>query len=172
MPAMKNRSRGVTLVELMTALSVLAVLVAIAVPSFRTFSVESRITATANDLATALNLARSEALRSSAPGVVCASANGTTCSGSTNWATGWIAFADANGDGAPAAAEIRQVWPAVTAPVTVTAGGSSVTWNLMGMKSTAGAFEFQIASTGCVVSRRVVTQVIPTGSVSTHREIC
>src|SRR5262245_15057943 len=98
-PSMKHRSRGMTLLELMMALAVVAVLTAIAVPGIRQFMSNSRTTATTNDLVSALNLARSEALRRTANAVVCASDDQETCSGGTDWATGWIAFTDPNANG-------------------------------------------------------------------------
>lgn len=55
--------RGLTLVELMVTLTVLAVLLGIAVPSFRSLIESSRLTSQANDLLHGLQTARSEAIR-------------------------------------------------------------------------------------------------------------
>lgn len=81
-------SRGFTLVELLVTVAVLSILLAVAVPSFQSFLANNRMASQANDLITALNLARSEAIRRSANVTVCASSTGTTCTG--GWAQGWI----------------------------------------------------------------------------------
>ena len=55
-----TRSRGFTLVELMTALGISAILVAIAVPTMRAFIENSRIRAASESLQNGLALARNE----------------------------------------------------------------------------------------------------------------
>lgn len=57
------RPRGFTLVELMTALGISAILVAIAVPTMRSFIENSRIRAASESLQNGLALARNEAVR-------------------------------------------------------------------------------------------------------------
>src|SRR5436309_3565173 len=93
---MKGTQRGFTLLELMTALTVLAILVGIATPSFRQFSANSRTVASANSLANALAVGRSEALRRGSPVAICASLDGIACN-TTNWSQGWLVFTDGSG---------------------------------------------------------------------------
>jgi type IV fimbrial biogenesis protein FimT len=83
-----SSSAGFTLVELMITLLVGAILLGIAVPSFRNFVQDSRLTTESNSLVYSLNLARSEAVKSDGSVEVCASTNGTSCGGL--WASGWI----------------------------------------------------------------------------------
>lgn len=83
--------RGFTLVELLVTMAVAAILLTIAVPSYQNFVINSRMAAQANDLITALNLARSEAVKRGANVTICASSNGTGCTGS--WHQGWIVSA-------------------------------------------------------------------------------
>jgi type IV fimbrial biogenesis protein FimT len=59
---MKNRL-GFTLIELLITIVVLAVLLTLAAPSFRDVIQNNRVTAQANELVSALNLARSEAVK-------------------------------------------------------------------------------------------------------------
>lgn len=58
-----RRSAGFTLVELMMVVAILAIVMAIAVPSFNTMIKNNRLVAASNDLAGALHYARSEAVR-------------------------------------------------------------------------------------------------------------
>ncbi len=84
-----ERLRGFTLVEMLVALAVLAVLLAIAAPSFTEASLPSKLRSTANSLVGAAQLARSEAIKRDAVVTLCVSANGATC-GAGNWSQGWI----------------------------------------------------------------------------------
>jgi type IV fimbrial biogenesis protein FimT len=91
------RPRGFTLLELMVTLFIVSIVVAAAVPSFKSMAVRNRLVTYTNDFIATVNLARSEAVRRAAPVTICHSDDGTTCSGS--WNDGWITFADADGNG-------------------------------------------------------------------------
>ena len=94
--------QGVTLIELMIALAILAILVAIAAPSFRDTIARSRVQSAVADLSASFSLARSEAIRTGIQTVVCPSVDLTSCSlaAVADWSTGWIVLADANRNGA------------------------------------------------------------------------
>ncbi len=92
-----RRSNGFTLVELMITVAVVAILSAIAYPSFQSTIRSNRVTAGHNELLGLVNLARSEAVRSNNGGGVCGSSDGNTCD--NNWSGGMMAFSDANKDG-------------------------------------------------------------------------
>jgi type IV fimbrial biogenesis protein FimT len=171
---MKHRSRGMTLLELMMAVSVVAILTAIAVPGFRQFMSNSRTTATTNDLVSALNLARSEALRRASNAVVCASDDQATCSGDTDWATGWIAFADPNADGDVDADELLRSWPAVEGGVTVEGGSSSVTYTAMGMRQlpAAATITFTVVAPACNGVHAGETEVQISGAIRSRKVAC
>ena len=70
---------GFTMVELLTALAVLAVLLALAVPNFNDASLSARLNGFANSLVASAQVARSEAIKRNSNITLCASANGTTC---------------------------------------------------------------------------------------------
>ncbi len=85
-----DRNKGFTLYELMITLAVGAIIVSVGVPGFSSMVQNNRAVTHSNDLITALNLGRSEATRRGVPIQVCSSTDGATCSGSTDWSTGWI----------------------------------------------------------------------------------
>ena len=91
---------GVTLIELMVTIAVLAVIVTLAVPSFAGIINSNRLATAANELGTSLQLARMEAIRRNAPISTCAStdaeAGAPSCDADT-WGQ-WITFVDANGN--------------------------------------------------------------------------
>lgn len=89
---MRSRITGFTLFELVITLAVAAVIVGMAAPSFTSMIQAGRAQSLADDFATTLNYARTEALKLSTRVSVCASDNGTSCSGS--WSDGWIIFQD------------------------------------------------------------------------------
>jgi len=89
------RQRGMTLVELMFTIFIMAVLAMLAVPSFRDASLGSRLAATANSLHGSIQIARSEAIKANAAITLCASADGVGCATAGDWDQGWIVI---NGD--------------------------------------------------------------------------
>lgn len=97
---MKMQS-GFTLLELMITVSVAAILLAVGVPGFQEFVRNNRQAAEVNKLVATLQLARSEAIARNKLVGVCptTAADNDSCSGSTNWATGWIVFVDESSNG-------------------------------------------------------------------------
>ncbi|KAA2283916.1 GspH/FimT family pseudopilin [Arenimonas fontis] len=79
-----SRSGGFTLIELLVTVAVLAVVLGLAVPSFQGIIQRNRLTAAANELVAAVQLARAEAIRRNRQVVLCPTLDGAACSGS-NW---------------------------------------------------------------------------------------
>ena len=95
---MSSKIKAFTLIELIVTLAVAAVLAAIAAPSFAEIINNNRQTTEINELAAALHLSRSEAIKRGVNVTTCRSSNGTSCTG--NWQDGWIVFQDTDDDGA------------------------------------------------------------------------
>lgn len=113
----KNIS-GFTLVELMVTLAVAAILLTVAVPSFTDLIRTNRLTTKTNLFTTALNLARSEAIKRNVKVVVCKGANGA-CNTGNEWEDGWTVFADQDDDGVVDAGEAVRVFEALSGGFTL-----------------------------------------------------
>lgn len=86
---MSCRMRGFTLIELMTTITVAAVLMAVAAPSFIEFRRNSALVAATNTLTASLNSARSEAMKHGAFAMV-------VPEDGADWKKGWVVFVDKN----------------------------------------------------------------------------
>jgi type IV fimbrial biogenesis protein FimT len=104
-----NGQAAFTLLELLTTVVVVAIVAAIAVPSYRMIIQSGRLTTQIYDFAAALNLARSEAVKRGFAVTVCPSTDLATCTGSTNWEQGWIVFVDVNSNQTVDTSDAREV---------------------------------------------------------------
>lgn len=129
--------RGFTLIEMLITLAVGSILLALAVPAFRTFMQNDQLMTGSSTLSMALYAARAEAIKEDTPVQICASANGTSCSGANTWETGWIVLSTAAG------ATPVQVAGAQPTGTTVRAGGAvnTITFSSTGLSNTAAAFK-------------------------------
>ena len=91
-----SRQFGYTLGELLTSLSVVSILGAIAIPGMQDIMLNNRRVSITNEFSYALQMARSEAITRNQRVTVCASTSGVSCASSDYWAQGWIIFNDAD----------------------------------------------------------------------------
>ena len=80
-PSMTMKMRGLTLMELMVTVAIMAILLVLAAPSFNSFLARGRLIGAAEGLAQDLQLAKSEALRRNASVTISFSTLGAWCYG-------------------------------------------------------------------------------------------
>jgi type IV fimbrial biogenesis protein FimT len=92
------RDAGFTLWELLNTLAVAGVLLGLAVPSFRSFVLDSRLTADVNAFVLAVQMARSEAAKRGEIVIVCKTADLIRCGGNElDFDAGWMVFVNSDG---------------------------------------------------------------------------
>jgi type IV fimbrial biogenesis protein FimT len=104
-----KKFNGLTLLEVMVALAIIAILSSLAAPSFTQMIQSNTISSNVNTFLADMRFARSESIRRGGGVVMCRSdapeavnpacANGSGPDGN-GWASGWIVFQDWNNDGA------------------------------------------------------------------------
>jgi type IV fimbrial biogenesis protein FimT len=148
-----KRQSGITLVELMVTIAIMAILLVIGLPSYQYITESYRMSAEANNLLGDLQYARGEAIREGQGVTVCSSTNSTTatptCSNSSAWQTGWVVFSNPTAAANPVAGTVLRVQAPFTAkgtPDTFVAGSglSAITYNREGFATTAAGFASQL----------------------------
>ncbi len=135
MHASPNRQSGFSLIELLTTLVVVAILIAVAAPSYREAQLQGQATSQANDFVIAVTTARAEAVKLSQP--VRVSALGT-------WDAGWIVATDANSDGAINGTDI-EIQRGVAANPTFN-------WTVVGNATSAAVLDLRFDGQGRLVA--------------------
>lgn len=123
--AVKGKQQGFTIIELLVAVAIFAILAGIGVPSFVDYMANSRLTASTNELVAAMQYTRSESIRRNARVAICPSTDGASCSGANAWEAGWIIYTDANNNAMPdMPADIIRVQSALDGQLTISGNGS------------------------------------------------
>jgi len=139
----KRRAFGFSMTELVVVMSLVAILAAIAVPSFKYVTTSNRISSELNGLLGNLQYARSEAVKQGLPVTVCSSTDGATCNGGAVWQSGWIVFLDSNSNQTVDAGEtVLQVQNAFSSTDTFLPDNgafSAITFNREGYAATNAA---------------------------------
>ncbi len=149
--------RGLTVVEMMITVAILAIGLGIAVPSYRELTVQHRLSVSANEFLSALHLARSEAVRRAQQVVVCRSSDGESCATTADgWESGWIVFADVNGNQRrDETEELLRAWGPLPAGITLSINRAELRTAISYMPNariaqvgaTAGSFSLCASST-------------------------
>lgn len=155
-----------TLIELMVALAVVAILSLIAVPNMRAIIQNNRVMTLSNDFLSDINLARSEAIKRVVNVRICtwdstSTPSAPACNGGGNWSLGRAVWADMNSDGVLNAGELVRSREGL-APMTLTPNAavdpiifnsrgvpaSNVTFRLCDDRGTAFAKNITVNATG------------------------
>ena len=128
---MKNLA-GFTMIELMVVVAVIAVTMAIALPSFNEMVANNRVTSETNRIVSDIQLARSEAMKRGVRIVMCRSADTTAvtpaCGGTSHtWTNGWLLFASGDNNSTYEAASdtLLKVGHAASNQITIKTNGIS-----------------------------------------------
>ena len=89
---------GFTLIELLIVITITAILLGMAAPSFSELIQSHRLTGHINQLVSHLSYARSEAVKSNRNAILCKSRDGMNCSNTSQCEEGWILFVDSDKD--------------------------------------------------------------------------
>lgn len=166
-------SRGVTLLELMVAITVLAILAGIGVPAFSNIMRNNAIAAQASNLVSALSLARSEAMKRGIRVSVCPSNDsGNACT--EDWNNGWLVFADDFGAaGVLEASDVPiQQFAGSNSGVTVATDVPAVVFMPSAATNSGAALNFSLTKEGCTQDERRQITVDPSGRVSLTHAPC
>lgn len=128
---------GFTLIELMVTVALAAIILTLAVPSFVGTIRDNRLVTQVNEMVSALNVTRSEAIKRGMQVTMCRSLDGTNCntaacdttSGNNCWEKGWVIFADANANGTLDSGEtLISVHGAFTSGATIRSATNFTDW--------------------------------------------
>ena len=126
-----SAQRGFSLIELLVTITVLAILLAMALPAFSSSRLNTVLRTSANNLLASTHLARGEAIKRNSPVTLCVSADGLVC-GTGDWSQGWIVVSGAD--------VIQREAPISNQFHISSAGGDSYSFQPTGVDSTAGSF--------------------------------
>jgi prepilin-type N-terminal cleavage/methylation domain-containing protein len=102
---MRHTQSGLSLIELMVTLFIVAIALSIGGPQFSQFIANNRMAAAINEMNISLHLGRTEAIKRNAFVSICPSPNWDAvnpgCDPTASFSAGWIVFIDADNDGAP-----------------------------------------------------------------------
>jgi len=148
-------------------LVIASIVLTLAVPSMRDLIQNNRITGQVNEMVTAFNLARMEAIRRGSPVSVCASTDQASCSGANNWATGWIVFTDTNAAGNPTVSQLLRAWDQLPGnpAISETGGASFVRYQSNGTTGVLIPFTFTHTIPDCTGMQRRTIDITSAGRV-------
>jgi type IV fimbrial biogenesis protein FimT len=92
---------GFTVTEVVMVMTIIGIVAAIGIPSFKYVTTSNRISSEINGLLGDMQFARSQAIKEGQTVTVCSSSDGATCNigpAGNTWNTGWIVFLDSNGN--------------------------------------------------------------------------
>ncbi len=147
--------RGFTILELMVTVVIAAILLSIAIPSFTNLIRRNQITTYANEFGSAVNLARSEAIKRGTSIAI-------TSNAGTDWTQGWSLTVVSTG-------ELLRTAPALSGDNTFTSGvNNTITFNSRGSTNLGAEETWSLCNANVTAGRRI--RIAVTGRISV-REI-
>ena len=95
----RPETKGFSLIELMITLSIAAILLVVAAPSFRDALRRNKVSSASNALLADISYARSEAINRGNVVSICPSSNQATCSNGQAYENGWLVYTYQAGKG-------------------------------------------------------------------------
>lgn len=160
----KRRSGGFTLIELIVAIAVLAILLTIGVPSIQELIKNNRVTSQTNELVAMINFARNESIRR----------NDSITVELTSAANGWSGeVQDPSGTGADPCTAAGALRCAEYDMVLLTSGSATFTFNNRGYVDGFTQVDIALEHVDCSGDRqRREIAILPTGQVSSTEATC
>lgn len=168
------RAKGLTLMELMVTLVIAAIVLIVAVPSYRSIVQNNRISALGNSFTSAVYLARNMAIKKGTPVSICAAADSSlsSCGSAATWTNGWIVFVDSGANGSVGtSSNIIRVWQAPPTGTTVTATQGRITYASTGFLI-FGTGSYKLNISGCYGNNAQTITVASNGGVAIARTAC
>ncbi len=174
----------------MITIAVLVILLAVAVPSFQAVIQSNRVTASTNQLVTALNFTRAEAVKRGQTVSLCMADESSPpkcqTSGADDWAHGWLAFLNPGGSAGYSSYDndVLRIWEPLPEGIELQISDANVSdtrrvdYLPMGNIETAGAsgFQFQwiLRPADCKAGQpyQRVIDVSPAGRAQVREENC
>lgn len=166
-----HQNRGFTLIELLVTLAILAILLGLAAPSFRSLIENNRVQTAASNLTGALQFARSEAIKRGVSIQICRR-HENACANAATWGDGWL-VRTSGGD-------VLQVWDATANGITITGPVETFTFRPSGLLSKQLDYTteeknkntFIVSIAGCSNQPQYTVTLNATGHVSSSKGNC
>jgi type IV fimbrial biogenesis protein FimT len=175
----QRRMTGFTVTELVMVMTIIGVITAIGVPSFKYVTASNRISSEINGLLGDMQFARSQAIKQGLTVTICSSSNSTSpsplCNAGNTWNTGWIVFLDSNSDQQVDNGEqVIRVQPPFSSNDTLTTSlvaYSAATYNRMGYAPTGfpGTINIVLHDAAANTAYTRCLAIAQSGSVTTEQ---
>jgi type IV fimbrial biogenesis protein FimT len=156
---MRRRTCGYSLYELLLTTSLIAVLLAVGIPSFSSMAARARQRVEIDALFHAIHVARKESIMRRKVVSICPSSDGQSCAPGMNWSSGWLMFENTDRDSPPQidAGEPLLQQHTVASNVIIQANRRAFTLRAIFLRATNGTFvicdsQDRIPAKGLVVS--------------------